>query len=286
MATDDIRVSLHLRELRVSEVVAGTPEVFRVKVKSSVRRPRCVACGFGCWRVHERREREIRDVEMSGQATVLVWRRRRFDCGHCGHRFTEEHLEFDGKPARRLARQMVADAQVMTFQAVARRHGVNWHTVMALVKAWSHLIVEHRRAQRCRVLLVDETSMRKRRRYAAVVQNGDTGKVLAMVEHRNSAALRGVFEVAATQMASGSESRRHRRIQSLQVRYRRLFAARPSCAGPVPHPSDGSQPGSVRCAATSDAANPKGSNPPTTQKCSDPGSCCCAEATNSPPHNK
>ena len=87
-------------------------------------------------------------------------------------------------------------------------------------------------------------------------------------------------------MASGSESRRHRRIQSLQVRYQRLFTARPSRAGPVPHPSDGSQPGSVRCAATSDAANPKGSNPHTTPKSSDPGSCCCAEATRSPPHNK
>ena len=52
----------------------------------------------------------------------------------------------------------------MTIRAVVRRHGVGWHTVNALVKAWSQLIVEHRRAQRCSVLLVDETSMRKRRR--------------------------------------------------------------------------------------------------------------------------
>ncbi len=66
----------------------------------------------------------------------------------------------------------------MTIRAVVRRHGVGWHTVNALVKAWSQLIVEHRRAQRCSVLLVDETSMRKRRRYVTVVQNGDTGKVL------------------------------------------------------------------------------------------------------------
>ena len=91
MAANDIRVCLHLRELRVSEVITDTPLELRVKVESSVRRPRCVACGFRCSRVHERREREIRDVEISGRATVLVWRRRRFDCEHCGHRFTEEH---------------------------------------------------------------------------------------------------------------------------------------------------------------------------------------------------
>ena len=191
MATDDILVRLHLREIRVLEVLVDTPLELRFKVESTVRRPRCVACGFRCSRVHERRKREIRDWEISGRATVLVWRRRRFDCEHCEHRFTEEHPEFDGKLTRRLAQQMVADAQVMPVMSVARRHGVNWHTVMALVKAWSHLIVEHRRAQRCRVLLVDETSMRKRHRYVTVVQNGDTGKVLAMVEHRNSAALSG-----------------------------------------------------------------------------------------------
>lgn len=62
---------------------------------------------------------------------------------------------------------------------------------MALVKAWSHLIVEHRRRRPCRVVLVDETSMRKRHRYVTVVVNGDTGRALAVVEHRSSAALSG-----------------------------------------------------------------------------------------------
>ena len=99
--------------------------------------------------------------------------------------------EFDGKLTRRLARQVVADAQVMPVMSAARRHGLGWHLVMALVKAWSHLIVEHRRAQRCRVLSVLRPRCVNSRRYVTVVQNGDTGKVLAMIEHRNSAALRG-----------------------------------------------------------------------------------------------
>ena len=77
----------------------------------------------------------------------------------------------------------------MTIRAVVRRHGVSWPSVNALVRAWSGLIAEHRRSRRCAVLLVDETSMRKRHRYVTVIVNGDTGRTLAMVEHRSSAAL-------------------------------------------------------------------------------------------------
>ena len=51
---------------------------------------------------------------------------------------------------------------------------------------WSALVAERRRSRRCAVLLVDETSMRKRHRYVTVIVNGDTGRTLAMVEHRSS----------------------------------------------------------------------------------------------------
>ena len=108
MATDDMRVRLHLREIRVLEVLVDTPEELRVKVESTVRRPRCVACGFRCSRVHEHRVREIRDLEVSGRRTVLVWLQRRFDCEHCEHRSSEQHPEFDNKLTLRLARRLAA----------------------------------------------------------------------------------------------------------------------------------------------------------------------------------
>ena len=63
----------------------------------------------------------------------------------------------------------------MPIRAVVRRHGVSWGVINTLVHAWSGLIAAHRRQQRCKVLLVDETSMRKRRRYVTVIVNGDTG---------------------------------------------------------------------------------------------------------------
>ena len=61
--------------------------------------------------------------------------------------------------------------------------------INALVGAWAALVGERRRAERCRMLLVDEASIRKRHRYVTVTLNADTGRTLAMIPHRSTAAL-------------------------------------------------------------------------------------------------
>ena len=191
MAVDTMRVRLHLRLIRVLTVLVDTPTRLEVEVASTRSWPRCPFCGFKTRTVHDQRQRKIRDLPVSGRRMTLVWIRRRFVCSNCDGRHLEDHQEFEGALTRRLARQLVADAKVMSIRAVVRRHGLNWHLIQDLVDVWSALVAEHRRSQRCRVLLVDETSMRKRHRYVTVIQNGDTGQILAMVEHRNAAALSG-----------------------------------------------------------------------------------------------
>jgi transposase len=141
--------------------------------------------------VHDIRTKKIRDLAVSGRSVTLVWSRRRFSCANCGQRHLEVHDEFEGRLTRRLAWAVVADARVMSVRAVARRHGLGWATIVALVANWSERVGAHRRAKRCRVLLVDEASMRRRHRYVTVLQNGETGEVLAMVAHRDAAALSG-----------------------------------------------------------------------------------------------
>ncbi len=81
----------------------------------------------------------------------------------------ETHPRFEGGLTRRLARRLVQDAQMMPIRAVARRHRVGWHLIMGLVSDWSGLIQARRRKQKCRVLLIDETSIRKRHRYVTVI---------------------------------------------------------------------------------------------------------------------
>ena len=62
---------------------------------------------------------------MSERETVLLWRRRRWRCENCSARHVEEHLEFEGKLTRRLARRLVSDARVMPISAAARRTGAS-----------------------------------------------------------------------------------------------------------------------------------------------------------------
>ena len=193
MAPDTMRVRLHLRLILVLTVLVDTPTRLEVEVASTRSWSRCPCCGFKTRTVHDTRLRKIRDLPVSGRRMTLVWIRRRFVCSNCDERHLEDHGEFEGGLTRRLARQLVADAKVMSIRAVVRRHGLHWHLIQDLVDVWSALVAEHRRSQRCRVLLVDETSMRKRHRYVTVIVNADTGQILAMVEHRNAAALSGFF---------------------------------------------------------------------------------------------
>ena len=193
MARDVMSVRLHLPQVRVLGVVEDTPARLVVGVESTARRLRCPDCGFRCHRVHDRRDKKVRDLEVSGRPVTLVWSRRRMRCDNCDGRFLEDHHAFEGGLTARLARRLVADVKVMTVAAAARRHRLGWHTVMALVRCWSDQLAQHRRSRSCRVLLVDETSMRRRHRYVTVIVNADTAKTLAMVPHRSSAALSGFF---------------------------------------------------------------------------------------------
>ena len=73
MARDVMAVRLHLPQIRVLEVLEDTPGALVVSVESTLLRLRCAQCGFKCRRVHDRRAKKIRDLEVSGRRTLLVW---------------------------------------------------------------------------------------------------------------------------------------------------------------------------------------------------------------------
>ena len=216
MGWDDITIPLGLRGVRVVRVLENTPARLKVEVRSGWSVSRCPSCGFRCRRVHDTRPKNIRDLVMAGRRMTLVWQRRRFVCDDCGARHLESHPEFEGNLTRRLARRIVADARVMTISAVAKREGLGWHKVMGLVTVWSNRIAQHRRRRRCRVLLVDETSIQRGHKYVTVIKNGDTGKVLDMVEHRSAAAPGRVSAFSAPILAVSGQGRGNRRIPPLQ----------------------------------------------------------------------
>ena len=182
--SDVMSVRLHLSGVGVTGVLVDSVERLEVEVESAREWSRCRHCGFRCFRVWDRRPKRVRDLGVSGRRTTLVWRRRRFECGNCGERHLQDHALFGAGLTRRFARRLVADATVMSIRAVGRHHGVGWHRIMGLVRAHSERVAQRRRARPARVLLVDETSIRRRHRYVTVVACGDSGKVLAMIPGR------------------------------------------------------------------------------------------------------
>lgn len=202
---DSMQVRLHLKRVRVLEVRVDYPERLEITVKDTRSVGRCPFCGAKTSKVHETRPVEIKDLPRGSQDVTLIWMRRRFECDSCGRRHTEDHPEFEGKVTRRLARTIVRDANKMTVREVARRYGLAWHTVMTMVKTWACRLVHQRRRRRCRVLLIDETSLRRRHRYVTVIVNAETGEALGVVEHRSAKALRAFLAAQGHRWLKGVE---------------------------------------------------------------------------------
>jgi transposase len=191
LAPDSMRVRLHLYRIRVVEVLVDLPERLEVVIRDLRSVVRCPFCGFKTTKVHETRRVKLRDVPRGAQKVTLIWLRRRFQCDNCSERHTETHPALEARMTTRLARAMVNDARQLSITEIGRRYDFAWHTVMALVRQWSQRIGDNRRKRRCRVLLVDETSLRRRHRYVTVVSNAESGEVLGMVRHRDFRALSG-----------------------------------------------------------------------------------------------
>jgi len=242
VAPDSMTIRLHLRRLRVLEVLSDAVERLVVAVRDSRRVVRCPHCGFLTAKVHETRRVEVADLPYGGRPTTLVWHRRRFTCANCTERHTESHPEIAGKVTRRLARQVVRDAQVMTIKAISHRYGISWWLAMRTVRDWAELLEAERRRRRCKVLLIDETSLRRGHRYVTVLSNGETGEVLGMVRHRDARALgaflsaqgrrwcRGV-QVAVTDGSLSYRSAIHRHLPGATHVVDRFHAVRWFCAG-------------------------------------------------------
>ena len=232
--SDVMSVRLHLSGVRVTGVLVDSVERLEVEVESAREWSRCRHWGFRCYRVWDRRPKRVGDLGVSGRRTTLVWRRRRFECGNCGERHLEDHALFGAGLTRRFARRLVADATVMSIRAVGRHHGVGWHRIMGLVRAHSERVAQRRRARPCRVLLVDETSIRRRHRYVTVVACGDSGKVLAMIPGRTKGSLARFFRDQGPQWCRQVEIVVSDGILLISGSNRTIPASCSPCARPVP----------------------------------------------------
>ena len=213
-ALDVMPIRLRLPGIKVSEVIRDDTEAVEVGVETIEATIRCKDCGHKTRSVHQRIPTKVRDLPVLGRPTTLVWARRRFICRPCGSTTTETHSQLDGRLSLRLRRALVAEVVDSTVAAVARRHRLSWYQVMAVVLMAATVVYWHRRHEAVRVLMVDEKALVKGHNgFSTILSNGETGKVIAVLEGRSEAVLakffayqsprwRGGIEVVCTDMAS------------------------------------------------------------------------------------
>lgn len=157
--------------------------------------PRCSRCGQPCGLIHERTVRRVRDRDLLDKRVTLEVPLRRVDCLRCGR--VIEALDWLS-PHRRLTRRLEAWVealvQLLPIQHVCHLTGLHWHTVKAIDKR--RLEAQHGAfdAGGVRRLVMDEFALHKGHRYATVVMDADTLRVLWVGEGNSRAAIRPFFE--------------------------------------------------------------------------------------------
>lgn len=205
----------NLPDYRVLHAVDGDDGVRRVEVESTAA-PGCPVCGVLAVRVHSRRRQTLRDLPVAGP-TEVVWVKRRWFCdqARCARKTFSEVTDQVPAYARSTARlcQALVAAVVVSGRAaseVARAHRVSWWLVQSMLTAAADLIgdaddvlvrrlgVDEHRYRSVRFFRDESGGWRRYEPWMTTLVDADTGRVLGVVDGRDSAGV-GAWLAARSQ---------------------------------------------------------------------------------------
>ncbi len=175
---------------------SGRPTAMIELLGKGDRARRCSGCGRFVRGVHDWVEREVQDLPVFDMETVLrVWRCR-VECPRCGPKL--EALPWLAPYARvtkRLAESVAKLCRVLPIQHVADHFGLHWHTVKSIDKAHLERELGPPDFTGVELLLIDEFALRKGHRYATVVADAATRRVLWVGRGRSREDVRAFFDL-------------------------------------------------------------------------------------------
>ena len=189
-------------EVREADEV-GSREVW-IALDRKASRYRCSGCGKLRPRYHDAEEREIRDLPILGVPVRLFLWRFRVACPTCGPRLEDlDWLEPRSRVTRRMAEDVARLCRVLPIKHVAERCGLDWHTVKAIDKAWMLRTLPPLDMTGVTRLIMDEIAIHKGHRYATLIVDAETRKVLWVGKGRGREAVRPFFEAIGKEGRAG-----------------------------------------------------------------------------------
>ena len=167
----------------------------------------CSGCDANCWQVHETSWRIVRDLKMLGDPVWLRVRLRRVRCSECGTR-TERvsWLDRHARITRRLADFVSLCCSMLPVSHVCKLEGLHWETVRRIERARLEDYVDALPEVQPTRLVMDEFALFKGHRYATVVLDADTRRVLWVCEGRSREAIRPFFNWLGPQRCAAIEA--------------------------------------------------------------------------------
>lgn len=194
----------NLPDYRVTAVEEDAEGTRRIEVECTAA-PGCPVCGVLAVRVHSRRRQRVRDLPVAGPVQ-LVWVKRRWFCdqGRCPRgTFSEvtDQVPAFARSTARLCQALVAAVVVSGRAAseVARAHRVSWWLVVSMLTAAADLLgdpddvlvrrlgVDEHRYRSVRFFRDGNGDWRRYEPWMTTLVDTDTGRVLGVVDGRNSA---------------------------------------------------------------------------------------------------
>lgn len=167
--------------------------VIELRPKARAKR-RCSRCGALVIAIHDVSVRRVRDLPMGEYDTWLLVPRARVQCPRCGPTIEAvPWLDRYQRMTKRLADKIAGLAQVLSLKQVAAWFGVGWDTVKQIDKRALQRRLGPVDFTGVRQIAVDEFALHRGHRYATLVVDVPTKRVLWLGLGHDGAALTGFF---------------------------------------------------------------------------------------------